>query len=101
PRYTPVCDGLDGLTFWLVSQAGRQADWVRNIEADPRVRVKGASWPRTRWRAGTARILDDDDTRQRQQKIGQANLARGLCVCASSALHTSPVTVRIDLEPVK
>jgi hypothetical protein len=27
PRRTPVCDGLDGETFWLVAQRGRRADW--------------------------------------------------------------------------
>ena len=47
PRRTPVCDGLDGQTFWLVAQRGHHCDWVANIEADPRVRVKTASWPRT------------------------------------------------------
>jgi hypothetical protein len=35
-----VCDGLDGEVFWLVAQRGRCADWVRNIQANPRVRVK-------------------------------------------------------------
>jgi deazaflavin-dependent oxidoreductase (nitroreductase family) len=40
PRRTPVCDGLEGETFWLIAQRGRDADWVRNIEANPRVRVK-------------------------------------------------------------
>jgi hypothetical protein len=68
------------------------------IEANPRVRVKVASWPRTRWRAGTARILDDDDPRERQRSIGRGNLARWLCVCASAAMDTSPLTVRIDLD---
>jgi deazaflavin-dependent oxidoreductase (nitroreductase family) len=98
PRLTPVCDGIDGRTFWLVAQAGHRADWVRNIEANPRVRVKLASWPRTRWRAGTAHILDDDDVGARQRMMSQANAARRLCVCASRALDTSPVTVRIDLD---
>ena len=40
PRVTPVCDGLQDKTFWLVAQHGRQSDYVRNIEANPRVRVK-------------------------------------------------------------
>lgn len=98
PRYTPVCNGLDGQAFWLVAQDGRRADWVRNIEANPRVRVKVASWPRTRWLAGTAQILDDDNTRERLRILGQANLARRLCFCTSAALNTSPLTVRIDLD---
>ena len=36
PRRTPVCDGLDGQTFWPIAQRGRCADWIQNIEADPR-----------------------------------------------------------------
>jgi hypothetical protein len=51
------------------------------------------------WRAGTAHILDDDDPRERQPLIGQANLARRFCVCASVAMATNPLTVRIDLDP--
>jgi deazaflavin-dependent oxidoreductase (nitroreductase family) len=98
PRRTPVCDGLDGETFWLIAQRGRRADWMRNIEANPRVRIKVASWPRTRWRAGTAQILDDDDPRERQRILGRGNLARRLCVCTSAAMGTSPLTVRIDLD---
>ena len=97
PRRTPVCDGLDGESFWLVSQRGRGADWVRNIEADPRVRVK-VSGLRTTWRTGTAHILGGDDPRARLRILGQANLARKLCVCTSQAMSTSPLTVRIDLD---
>ena len=82
----PVCDGLDGQTFWLIAQSGRHADWIQNIEADPRVRVKVASWPRTHWRTGTAHVLDDDDPRERQAIIGRSNLARRLCVGASAAV---------------
>jgi len=94
-RPTPVCDGVDGDTFWVVAQHGRQADYVRNIEANPRVRVKssGASW-----RAGTAHILDDDDPRERQRTARRVNLARGLCVTASEVMGTDFLTIRIDLD---
>jgi deazaflavin-dependent oxidoreductase (nitroreductase family) len=98
PRRTPVCDGLDGETFWLVSQRGRGADWMRNIEAHPRVRIK-VSGLRTTWRTGTAHILDGDDPRARLRILGRANLARKLCVRTSQAVSTSPLTVRIDLDP--
>ena len=97
PRRTPVCDGLDGQTFWLVAQRGRRADWVRNIQADPRVRVKVRTGSGVAWRAGTARILDYDP-RERQRLIGRGNLARRLCVSASAAMATDPLTVRIDLD---
>jgi deazaflavin-dependent oxidoreductase (nitroreductase family) len=42
PRVTPVCDCLEGDTFWIVAQREHEAGYVRNIEADPRVRVKGS-----------------------------------------------------------
>jgi deazaflavin-dependent oxidoreductase (nitroreductase family) len=99
PRRTPVCDGLDGDTFWLVAQRGHDADWVRNIAANPRVRVKFRSGSGIGWRAGTAYILDEDDPRERQRLLAQAGLARRWCVRASAAMGTSPLTVRIDLDP--
>lgn len=94
-----ICDGLDGEVFWLVAQRGRRADWVRNIAANPRVRVRVRSESGVSWRAGTAHILDEDDPRERQRLIGRGNLARRFCVCASAAMGTSPLTVRIDLDP--
>ena len=94
PQRTPVCDGLEGETFWLVAQHGRRADYVRNIEANPRVRVK----VRNCWRTGTAHVLDDDDPRERQRTLGRGDLARWLCVYASGAMSTSLLTVRIDLD---
>ena len=98
PRRTPVCDGLDGESFWLVAQRGRGADWIRNIEANPRVRIR-VSGLRATWRNGTAHILADDDPGERLRILGRANLARRLCVCTSKAMNTSPLTVRIDLDP--
>jgi deazaflavin-dependent oxidoreductase (nitroreductase family) len=98
PRRTPVCDGLDGETFWLVAQRGHRADWVRNIQADPRVRVRVRSGSGLGWRAGTAHILDEDDPRERLRLIGRGDLMRRLCVSTSGAMGTSPLTVRIDLD---
>src|SRR3954465_13793831 len=64
PRVTPVCDGTDGDTFWIIAQQGRSADYVRNLEANPRVRVRG-SLSRAGWLSGTAHIVDDDDPAER------------------------------------
>jgi deazaflavin-dependent oxidoreductase (nitroreductase family) len=97
-RVTPVCDGLLGDTFWIVVQHGRDADYVRNIEADPRVRVKG-SLSRTGWRTGTAHVLDDDDPEERVRILSAGNRWRRLCLRASGAVATTPLTVRIDLDP--
>ncbi len=102
PRRTPVCDGLEGdgpegETFWLIAQRGHDADWVRNIEANPRVRVK-VSGAHAGWRAGTAHILDDDDPRERYRILSQANVPRRLCMATSKALNTNPVTIRVDMD---
>jgi deazaflavin-dependent oxidoreductase (nitroreductase family) len=97
PRRTPVCDGLDGDRFWLISQRGREADWVRNVEVNPRVRVK-ISGLRARWRTGTAHILEDDDPDERQRILGATTLARRLCLCTTKALNVNALTVRIDLD---
>jgi deazaflavin-dependent oxidoreductase (nitroreductase family) len=65
PRRAPVGNGLDGNTFWLVAEHGRRAHYVRNIEANPRVRVKVLGT----WRAGTAHALSHDDPQERLWKI--------------------------------
>src|SRR5947209_8744578 len=57
PRVTPVTDGLDGEVFWVVSEHGRQAGYVRDLEADPQVRVRTGRG----WRTGTARVLPGED----------------------------------------
>ena len=98
PRVTPVCDCREGETFWIVAQRGRSSDYVRNIEANPRVRVKG-SLPRTGWCAGTAHILDDDDPEERVRILSRGNRWRRLCLQTSQSVGTRPLTVRIDLDP--
>jgi deazaflavin-dependent oxidoreductase (nitroreductase family) len=98
-RVTPVCDCLEGDTFWIVAQRGRSADYVRNIEADSRVRVKG-SLSCGGWRSGTAQILDDDDAEERLRILSRGNRWRRLCLQASASIGTNPLTVRIDLDPI-
>ena len=97
-RVTPVCDCLEGDTFWIVAQGGRGADYVQNIEADPRVRVKG-SLSDSDWRAGTAHILDEDDPEERVRILGRGDRWRRLCLAALASMSTRPLTVRIDLDP--
>src|ERR1700745_2579338 len=60
PRRTPVGDGRIGNQFWLVAEYGMKAGYVRNIERDPRVRLKLPERFRTRWHTGTAPLLSDD-----------------------------------------
>jgi hypothetical protein len=53
PRRTPVGDGRIGNQFWLVAEHGMKAGYVRNIELDPRVRMKLREGLRTHWHGGT------------------------------------------------
>jgi deazaflavin-dependent oxidoreductase (nitroreductase family) len=90
PRHTPVGNGLDGDTFWLIAVHGDQADYVRNLRVDSRVRVRVAG----RWRAGTAVPLPDDDATARSYTLPhQWDAAFG------RAIATTPLTIRIDLDP--
>jgi deazaflavin-dependent oxidoreductase (nitroreductase family) len=89
PRRVPVGDGLRGQQFWIVAEHGRSADYVRNIERDPRVRVN----VRRRWRSGTAHVLPDDDPRARLRWLKRPLNDAGLRAMASEML-----VIRIDLE---
>jgi len=64
-RHTPVGNGLDGDTFWLVAAHGTQADYVRNLQAEPRVRVRADGL----WRAGTAVVVPGDDAAVRSRTL--------------------------------
>jgi deazaflavin-dependent oxidoreductase (nitroreductase family) len=90
PRTTPVGNGLRGSTFWIVSEHGRRSAYVRNIEEHPRVRVLVGG----RWREGTARLLPDDDPRERQRLLGPRAWLNAASV---RRLGTDLLTVRIDL----
>lgn len=94
PRRTPVGDGLDGDTFWIVAEHGRRAAYVLNIEADPRVRVR----VRGRWREGTAVLLPDDDPRERQRTLAKGRPAVRFNAAAVRTFGTDLLTVRIDLD---
>lgn len=92
-RTTPVGDGLEGSTFWIVAEHGRRAAYVRNIEADPRVRVR----VRGRWRVGTAHVVPEDDPRERQRRLSRRFAARVNALLVRG-WGTDLLTVRIDLD---
>lgn len=89
PRRTPVGNGLRDGAFWIVTEHGRAADYVKNIQADPRVRVKLGS----RWLEGTAEILPDDDPIERLRWLG-----RPLNDAALRLIGTEHLTIRVALD---
>ena len=109
PRQVPVANGLEGDIFWLICGLGDRAQYMRNIGANPRVRVKARparlrDGLRMRWRTGTAHPLPDDDARTRHRQLGRGRpgyradgiLLRMLAATAGGKM----LTVRIELDPV-
>ncbi|WP_330173145.1 nitroreductase family deazaflavin-dependent oxidoreductase [Streptomyces sp. NBC_01498] len=88
PRRTPVGGRRVGQEFWLVSEYGETSHYVRNILADPRVRVriKGT------WYPGTAYPLPEDDARARLRGLPTGNSAM------VRLMGTNLLTVRVDLD---
>jgi deazaflavin-dependent oxidoreductase (nitroreductase family) len=89
PRRVPLGNGLRGDKFWIVTEHGYGADYVKNIQKDPRVRVKVGR----QWYGGTAHILPDDDPRERMRK-----LRRPLNDAAVRMVGTEQLVIRVDLE---
>ena len=90
PRRVPVGNGLRGDTFWIVTEHGYHADYVKNIQANPHVRVKVGR----EWRDGTAHLLPDDDVRARMKELRRPTNDAVVRLAGSDLM-----TVRVDLDP--
>jgi len=87
PRRVPLARGpIDGDVAWLIAAHGEHAAFVRNIAAEPRVRLKHAG----RWRTGVASVsaLDEQALRRfnRYARMGTA------------AVGIEPRLLHIELE---
>jgi deazaflavin-dependent oxidoreductase (nitroreductase family) len=89
PRRVPVGNGLRGDTFWIVTEHGYAADYVKNIQANPRVRVKVGR----RWHEGVANLLPDDDPNERLRW-----LHRPVNDSLLRLVGTQQLTIRVDLH---
>jgi deazaflavin-dependent oxidoreductase (nitroreductase family) len=90
PRRVPVGNGLRGREFWIVSEHGLASDYVRNIQQDPRVRVKVGR----RWYAGRAQLMPDDDPAARLRR-----LRRPVNDAMVRLAGTDLLTIRVELDP--
>ena len=89
PRRVPVTRLLEGDTLWIVTEHGRKAAYVRNIKANPRVRVRAGR----RWRTGTARVMSDVDWRALQQRLPSK-----LSSAVVRLMGTEHLVIRVDLD---
>lgn len=98
PRVTPVGTGLRDGRIWVVAEHGRRAGYVRNLEADPRVRVMLTRLGSRSWHDAVATVEPADDPLARQRWIAGWNPLRWLNVAIVRFLGAELVSVRIDLE---
>jgi len=91
PRQVPVGGRLHGDSYWLVAGDARQSAYVRNIEVEPRVRVRVHG----RWRSGTAHLLPGDNARRRLLRLNPVNSLFVWIANRGAGL----LTIRVDLEP--
>lgn len=88
PRRNPVGGRLVGDSFWLVSEHGLRSQYVKNMTAQPQVRLR----IRRQWHTGTAHLMPDDDPQARLRSLPRMNSS------AVRAMGTDLLTIRIDLE---
>ena len=72
---------------YLVSEFGERSQYIRNIQANPAVRVR----IRGRWHDGVAHLVPDDDPHERLKSLPQFN-SLGV-----RTFGTNLLTVRVDL----
>lgn len=99
PRRTPVGNGLVGDTFWIVAEHGHSANYVRNLRAQPRVRVHVRDGLRPVWREGVAHVLETDDPHARQRELSRWHPLRAVNAAFVRVLGSELLTIRIDLDP--
>jgi deazaflavin-dependent oxidoreductase (nitroreductase family) len=87
PRRTPVGGSRVGDQFWFVSEFGEKSQYVKNIHANPNVRVRLGG----RWHNGTAHLVPDDDPHARLRDLPQFN-SFGV-----RTFGTNLLTIRVDL----
>ncbi|MGW0183831.1 nitroreductase/quinone reductase family protein [Nocardia sp. NPDC003345] len=88
PRVVPIGGRRTGNEFWFVSEFGHRSNYVRNIEADSRVRVRLHG----EWHTGTAYLVPEDDPVRRLASLPRGNSA------VVRAVGTDLLTIRVDLD---
>jgi len=93
PRVTPVTNGVDGARFWIVTEHGLRSDYVRNLLADPHVRVNADG----RWRSGVAHVVPEDP-QARLDKIATINPRARANTNIVRRSATDLRVIRVDLD---
>lgn len=98
PRETEIWFALDGGDLYLLSGGGLAKDWIRNFQANPRVRFRVGGTSAT----GTAAVLAVDDPREPRIRRLLAGKYYGLDVDGGDPLPNAwcrtaaPVVIALD-----
>ena len=82
----------EGDTGWVISEHGRHAGYVNNLEANPDVRVR----MRRQWRDARAHIVDDDDPEARLDSFGRRSHE-----AAVRRFGTDLLTIQFEFRPTE
>ena len=93
PRVTPVTNGLDGARFWIVTEHGLRSDYVRNLLAEPSVRVNADG----EWRTGVAHVVPEDP-QARLDRIAEINPHARANINIVRRSATDLRVIRVDLD---
>jgi deazaflavin-dependent oxidoreductase (nitroreductase family) len=93
PRVTPVTNGVDGARFWIVTEHGLRSDYVRNVLADPHVRVNADG----QWRKGVAHVVPEHP-QARLDKIATINPRARANANIVRKSATDLRVIRVDLD---
>ena len=88
PRRTPLDGSRVGDQFWFVSEFGDKSQYVKNIKANPQVRVR----LKGKWHTGTAHLVADDNPLERLRSLPRFN-SMGV-----RTFGTNLLTIRVDLK---
>ena len=88
PRRTPLDGSCIGDQFWFVSEFGDKSQYVKNIQADPQVRVR----LKGKWHSGTAHLVPEDDPHERLRSLPKFN-SFGV-----RTFGTNLLTIRVDFK---
>ncbi len=92
-RVTPVTNGLDGARFWIVTEHGLRSDYVRNLLAEPHVRVNADG----QWRTGVAHVVLEDP-QDRLDRIAEINPRARANINIVRRSATDLRVIRVDLD---
>lgn len=88
-RRTVVGVHRDGASYWAVAEQGRYAGYVRNLMANPDVRLRLGR----RWVEAVATAVPDDDTQRRLDTFGRPGHAKNV-----RRFGTDLLSVRFDVR---